>query len=66
MMKFRGFKALRAEFPAGSVVQVRLLTKGDSWIEVEGPISEADAVALIKLAIGPTEPEAKVRSGATR
>lgn len=55
MMKFRGFKALRAEFPQGSVVQVKLLTERDSWIEVEGPISAEDAQALLKLAIGPTD-----------
>ena len=52
-MKFRGYKALRAEFPEGSIVQVRLLTKQDNWVEVEGPISEPDARLLLRLAIGP-------------
>ena len=54
-MKFRGLKALRAEFPKGSVVQVKLLTERNSWIEVEAPISAEDGTALLKLAIGSSD-----------
>lgn len=63
-MKFRGYKALRAQFPQGSVVQVKLLTKGNNWVEVEGPMSEEDATALLKLAIGPTDQGGDPKGGA--
>lgn len=54
MMKFRGYKALRVQFPKGSIVQVRMLTERDNWIEVEGPVSEDEAKEILRLAIGPT------------
>lgn len=55
-MKFRGFKALRSEFPKGPVVQVRILTALNNWIEVEGPVTEAEVTEIVRLAIGPTAP----------
>ena len=65
-MKFRGYKALRAQFPSGSIVQVKLLTAKDNWIEVEGPISEEDAQALLKLAIGSTDEKSGSTEGEKR
>lgn len=52
-MKFRGKRALRAAFPGDtSIVQVRIITKQDGEIDVEGPVSEDEATAIFKLAAG--------------
>jgi hypothetical protein len=63
MMKFLGKRALRAKFPKGRVVQVRLLTELDSTIDVEGPVSDLEAGWIVRLAAGaggaPPLPKAK-------
>lgn len=52
-MKFLSLRALKAKFSkANSIVQVRVVTKNRNVIEIEGPISETEASAIIKLSIG--------------
>ncbi len=51
-MRFLSIKGLKEKFAdAESIVQVRILTKMRSVIEVEGPVSEEDAAAILKLAM---------------
>lgn len=52
-MKFRGKRALRVEFPGDtSIAQVRIITRQDGEIDVEGPVSEDEAATIFKLAAG--------------
>jgi hypothetical protein len=52
-MKFLNLSALRKKFPkAENIVQVRVLTKMRSVIEIEGPLSEEEGSEIIRLAMG--------------
>lgn len=51
-MKFLGKRALRAKFPKGHIVQVRIITPRDSTIDAEGPVSDLSAGWILRLACG--------------
>jgi hypothetical protein len=53
MMKFLSMRALRLKFPrTESIVQVRVITKMGSTLDVEGPVSQVQAQVILRLAIG--------------
>lgn len=52
-MKFRGKRALRAEFGKSFVVQARIITDMDNTIDIEGPVAgQAEASLIARLALG--------------
>jgi hypothetical protein len=64
-VKFLSLSALKAKFfKADSIVQVRILTKMRSVIEIEGPVSEAEATQILKFAMGEaTQPSKQKNKG---
>lgn len=52
-MRFQQWRALRSKFPnAEAIVQVRIITKMNSTMDIEGPISEEVAGRIFALAAG--------------
>ncbi len=52
-MKFRGQRALRAQFPEGAILQLRMITEKNSTCEAEGPAASSDAaIFAFRLAAG--------------
>lgn len=57
-MTFLRLSALKAKFlTAESIVQVRVVTKERSVIEIEGPVSAKEACEIITLAMGDDAPK---------